>query len=161
LTGLERLNGLPAVEAAVLLASCCGAAVWVERMLARRPFESEPAALEAADEVFASLSPEDWREAFRAHPRIGDRDARGEAAAEQAGTTTAPASILAGLLEANRAYEARFGHLFIVFASGRSAGEMLDLCRRRLHNEPEVELSVAAEEQRKITRLRLQRLLNR
>jgi OHCU decarboxylase len=158
---LARLNALPAAEAAGLLKSCCGAALWVERMLAHRPFASEAAVLEAADEAFADLSAQDWGEAFRAHPRIGDRGARGEAAAEQAGAAAAPGAVLAALAEANRAYEERFGHLFIVFASGKSGGDMLDLCRRRLHNDPEVELSVAAEEQRKITHWRLRKLFHR
>src|SRR5262249_55337766 len=75
---LARLNAEPAAEAAALLTSCCGATVWVERMLAHRPFASEAAVLEAGDEAFADLSPRDWDEAFRAHPRIGDRGAHGE-----------------------------------------------------------------------------------
>jgi OHCU decarboxylase len=130
-------------------------------MVEGRPFAEAREALDAADRVFADLSPDDWLEAFRAHPRIGDREARGQAAAEQAQARAGPAGTLAALAEANRAYEERFGHIFIVFASGKSAAEMLDLCRRRLHNEPETELQVAAEEQRKITLRRLQELFAR
>jgi 2-oxo-4-hydroxy-4-carboxy-5-ureidoimidazoline decarboxylase len=152
------LNALPAAEAEVVLRGCCGSAEWVRRMMARRPFGSEAAALDAADRIWVSLFPVDWREAFGAHPRIGDLNARGQAAAEQAGVQGAPEAVLDALTEANRAYEERFGYIFIVCASGKSAEEMLDLCRRRLDNDPVAELAVSAEEQRKITRLRMEKL---
>jgi OHCU decarboxylase len=128
-------------------------------MVERRPFASEAAALDAADRVWKALFPADWLEAFRAHPRIGDREARGREAEEQAGAQSGSEATLSALAEANRLYERRFGHIYIVCASGKSAEEMLDLCRRRLHNDPETELAVAAEEQRKITRVRLAKLL--
>lgn len=128
-------------------------------MAERRPFTSEAAVLEAADRVWKSLFPADWLEAFRAHPRIGDRQARGREAEEQAGAQSASEATLAQLSEANCLYEERFGHVYIVCASGKDAEEMLDLCRRRIHNDPAMELAVAAEEQRKITRLRLAKLL--
>ena len=128
-------------------------------MVARRPFASPGAALDWADRVWKGLFPADWLEAFRAHPRIGETGVQGAPAAEQAGTKGAPREVLAALEEANRAYERRFGHIFIVCASGKSAEEMLDLCRRRLDNDASTELTVAAEEQRKITRLRMEKLL--
>lgn len=127
-------------------------------MVERRPFGSEAAALDAADRVWKGLFPADWLEAFRAHPRIGDSAAQEAAAAEQAGARDASSETLIVLAQANRAYEQRFGHIYIVCASGKSAREMLDLCRQRLHNDPETELAVAAEEQRKITRLRMEKL---
>ncbi len=153
------MNALPAEEAAAALRGCCGSAEWVRRMVARRPFGSEAAALDAADRIWRSLFPVDWLEAFRAHPRIGDRKAGGQAAAEQAGVRAAPEAVLTALLEANRAYEERFGHIFIVCAEGLSAEQMLDLCRRRLDNERETELAASEQEERKITRLRMERLL--
>ena len=128
-------------------------------MVERRPFASEAAAIDAADRVWKSLFPADWLEAFRAHPRIGDRAATGQAAEEQAGAGSASEATRSELDVANRLYEARFGHIYIVCASGLSAKEMLDLCRRRLHNDRETELAVAAEEQRKITRLRIEKVL--
>ncbi len=127
-------------------------------MAARRPFASEAAALDAADRVWKSLFPADWLEAFRAHPRIGGREARGRQAEEQAGALSASEATRAALAEANWLYEERFGRIYIVCASGKGAEEMLDLCRRRLHNDAETELAVAAEEQRKITRMRLEKL---
>ncbi len=127
-------------------------------MAARRPFGSEAAALDAGDRVWKSIFPVDWLEAFRAHPRIGDRTARGQEAAEQAGARNAPEAVREALEAANRAYEERFGHIFIICASGKSAEEMLDLCRRRLDNDRDAELHVSAEEQRKIMRLRLEKL---
>lgn len=127
-------------------------------MAARRPFASEAAALDAADRVWKSLFPADWLEAFRAHPRIGGPEARGREAEEQAGALSASEATRAALAEANRLYEERFGRIYVVCASGKSAEEMLDLCRRRLHNDAETELVVAAEEQRKITRMRLEKL---
>ena len=158
MTGIASFNALPAAEAEALLRGCCGAAEWVRRMMARRPFGSEAAALEAADRIWVSLFPVDWREAFSTHPRIGDRNARGQAAAEQAGARAASEAVRDALEEANRAYEDRFGYIFIVCASGKSAEEMLDLCRRRLDNDPVAELAVSAEEQRLITRSRLEKL---
>jgi OHCU decarboxylase len=159
LTGLERLNALPVEEAAALLRSCCDSGQWARRMAERRPFPSEAAALDAADRVWKSLFPADWLEAFRAHARIGDRQAQGQQAEEQAGAQSASEATRAALEEANHLYEKRFGHIYIVCASGKDGQEMLDLCRRRIHNDPAMELAVAAEEQRKITRLRLAKLL--
>lgn len=159
MTGLERLNALPVNEAAALLRTCCGSGEWARRMAEKRPFASAAACRDGADRVWKSLFPADWLEAFRAHPRIGDPSAAGREAEEQAGARSASEALQAALGEANRLYEKRFGYLFVVCASGLGAEEMLDLCRRRLHNDPEMELAVAGEEQRKITRLRLERLL--
>jgi OHCU decarboxylase len=107
--------------------------------------------------VWWSLGPDDWREAFAHHPRIGER-AEGWSAAEQAGVAGAAGDVRAQLAAANRAYETRFGHIYLVRAAGRGADELLALARARLANDAETELRVAAEEQRQITRLRLERL---
>ncbi|HEV3468101.1 MAG TPA: 2-oxo-4-hydroxy-4-carboxy-5-ureidoimidazoline decarboxylase [Pyrinomonadaceae bacterium] len=166
-TALERLNSLPPEEARAELLKCCGSARWAEAVAAARPFRSVGELLETADRVWWELSAEDWLEAFRAHPRIGERKAAAEVGEEarrwsereQSGARGAPAGTLEALAEANRAYEGRFGFIFIVCAAGKSAGEMLSLLGARMDNEREAELRVAAGEQSKITRLRLQRLL--
>ena len=128
-------------------------------MLAARPFVSRDDLMDRSDRIWRSLQRTDWLEAFAAHPRIGSRAANGWAAGEQAAARGADDSVLTRLAARNREYEARFGHIFIVCASGKSAGEMLALLEARLDNEPDAELSIAAEEQRKITRLRLDKLL--
>lgn len=154
---LERFNALPEKKAVGELLACCESKRWARRMAAARPFARRGEVFHAADAIWRALSESDWLEAFAAHPRIGEK-AAGEAAREQAGTREAPARMLEALARANRDYEERFGHVFIVCATGRSAREMLDLCRRRLHNDAERELEIAAEEQRKITRLRLEKI---
>jgi OHCU decarboxylase len=161
-----ELDRMPATRAAELLSSCCGSSRWVERMVARRPFGSSGAMRTAADEIWRALEPRDWREAFSRHPRIGERAGaipQGErgstwSAREQAGMDAAAGDVRQELARANREYEERFGYVYIVFASGKTADEMLALCRARLGNDPETELPVAAEEQRKIMQLRLSRL---
>jgi OHCU decarboxylase len=164
---VAELDTMPKLQAAPLLADCCGSSRWVAGMLARRPFGSPAAVLFAADQIWRSLGPSDWREAFSHHPRIGERKSalpqseRGSAwaAGEQSAMERADDDVRAALAAANREYEQRFGYIYIVFATGKSAEEMLALARSRLRNDPDVELRVAAEEQRKITRLRLEKLL--
>jgi 2-oxo-4-hydroxy-4-carboxy-5-ureidoimidazoline decarboxylase len=159
----RRLDLAAPDEARGLLRTCCGSARWVERMTARRPFGGREALLAAARDEWFALTPADWREAFDHHPRIGDRDAlRRRFAAtrrlsenEQAGVDGAPEEVLTALAEGNRAYEDRFGYIFIVCATGRSAGEMLALLRARIANDPDTEIRIAAEEQARITELRL------
>jgi 2-oxo-4-hydroxy-4-carboxy-5-ureidoimidazoline decarboxylase len=165
--GLARLNALPRDEARAALLRCCGCAGWAEAMLAGRPYADAPAVLAAAERAWAATGPQEWLEAFQHHPRIGDRAAlearfagtRSWSAGEQSGVAAADPALLDALHEGNEAYEARFGHVFLVCATGRSAAEMLELLRRRLHNAAADELRVAAAEQAKITRLRLERLL--
>jgi OHCU decarboxylase len=134
-------------------------------MAAARPFVSGDELTETADRVWRGLSKADWLEAFSAHPKIGSPAAAGHGKArawsrdEQSGAGGASRETLESLAATNREYEERFGHIFIVCATGRTAGEMLALLRTRLGNDPESELSLAAEEQRKITRLRLEKLL--
>ena len=164
---LTRLNSLPAAEARAELLKCCGSTRWAAGVAARRPYASAEELEETADRVWWGLSAEDWLEAFRAHPKIGERraaaevsdEARAWSEREQAGGAGASAETRAALAEGNRAYEGRFGFIFIVCATGRTADEMLALLRARLGNDRETELRVAAEEQRRITRLRLRKLL--
>lgn len=158
MTPLERLSAMSREEVEARMLACCGSRRWARRMATSRPFSSEDELFESTDRVFKELSEEDWLEAFRTHPRIGEA-ARGQAAREQSGARGASEEVLAALAGANRDYERRFGYIFIVCASGRSAEEMLAVCRGRLHNSPAEELAVAAEEQKKITRLRLRRVL--
>ena len=162
---LEQFNSLAREESVAELLKCCGSSRWAARVADARPFESFAALVEEADRAWWSLGREDWLEAFRSHPKIGERKAERETGAqagrwseqEQSGTRDASSEVMSELAEANREYEARFGYIFIVCAAGRSAEEMLALLRARLRNDAETELRVAAEEQRRITRLRLQK----
>lgn len=149
--------------ARAILQRACGSTRWVERMLTRRPFASHEALLTAAREEWFSLGETDWLEAFSHHPRIGDRaslEARFPAthdlsAKEQAGVSSARADVIDALADANAAYFDRFGFIFIVCATGKTAEEMLQLLRDRLPNDRVTELRIAAEEQAKITSIRL------
>ena len=166
--GLARLNALPTAAAKAELLKCCGSRAWARQMAARRPFADDAELLAAADEVWWSLGTADWHEAFASHPKIGARKAartQGEQARtwseqEQAGARDAAQATLAELARANKVYEEKFGHIFIVCATGKTAAQMLALLRARLANDPGIELHNAAAEQRKITRLRLEKLLS-
>jgi 2-oxo-4-hydroxy-4-carboxy-5-ureidoimidazoline decarboxylase len=142
----------------------CHSRVWAQKMLAARPFDNVAMLLTAADRCWQECGREDYLEAFAAHPRIGDRQALAQKLAsqvdrEQGQVSTAPAAILDALAAANDRYYQRFGFIFIVCASGKSAQAMLDLLHQRLPNPPEQEMTLAAEEQRRITALRLQQWL--
>jgi allantoinase len=164
--GLDRLNGFDLDSARSELLRCCGAVRWAEQMAGLRPFADVGQLLDAAELVWRGLTPSDRLEAFAAHPKIGDVDAlRAKFAStaswtsrEQAGVAGASDTILRALAEGNRAYEARFGHIFIVCATGKTAVEMLGLLRGRIGNDPETEFSIASDEQARITRLRLRNL---
>jgi 2-oxo-4-hydroxy-4-carboxy-5-ureidoimidazoline decarboxylase len=166
---VAELDAMPESQAKQVLTACCGASRWVAEMLARRPFKSRAVVLSAADEIWRSLDSDDWQEAFSHHPRIGERQSakrqseRGSswAAGEQSEVRRAGDDVRTALPAVNREYEQRFGYIYIVFATGKSAEEMLALARERLRNDPDVELRTAAEEQRKITRLRLDKLLDK
>jgi 2-oxo-4-hydroxy-4-carboxy-5-ureidoimidazoline decarboxylase len=153
------LDAASAEEAGQALARCCGARRWVAAMLARRPFLSTAALHAAADEECGRLGREDWLEAFSHHPAIGAPAVADRwASQEQAGVASAGAGTVEALRQANAAYARRFGHIFIVCATGKEAGEMLALLQARLGNDPETELRIAAGEQAKITHLRLDKL---
>jgi 2-oxo-4-hydroxy-4-carboxy-5-ureidoimidazoline decarboxylase len=163
----RALDALAEETARGALTRCCGARRRVDRMLARRPFGDDEAVLRAADEVWATMERADILEAFAHHPRIGanldELRKRFETTSswssnEQAGVQAASEATLEALRAGNLAYEARFGHIFIVCATGKSASEMLALLEARMPNDPEHELRVAAAEQAKITRIRLTKL---
>jgi len=159
--GVSRLRlygrrAAPPISEAELL-SCCGSHAWVRRMEQLQPFASAERMLEAADRAWWELSPQDWRHAFATHPRIGESSADARARQEQSGVQGAEADTLTKLAAGNRAYEERFGYIYIVCASGKTAAEMLAMLESRLGNDPETELGVAAEQQSQITRLRLEK----
>jgi len=146
-------------DAVALLKKCCGSQRWAELMAARRPFEDRAALMRIADRTWWSLGDADHLEAFSAHPKIGERADSAWSQKEQAGAAGAEQQTLAELADKNREYEAKHGFIFIVCASGRSAEAMLADLRTRLANDRATELRTAAEEQAKITRLRLAKLL--
>jgi OHCU decarboxylase len=158
---LAELNLLPASSAEAELQRCCGSRRWARLMIAERPFASADVLAAEAERIWWSLSAADWLEAFAAHPRIGERSESAWATQEQAGVASITDEVRSLLLRLNREYEQRFGYTFIVCATGRSAAEMLAALEARFRNVPEDELQVAAVEQRKITALRLLKLVSR
>lgn len=154
----EYLNALPRYEAEIALRRCCGSRRWVERMVAGLPYASDGALHQAAEHEWWRLGREDWLEAFAAHPRIGERSHDAWSRREQRGVDQAGEGVRRALEQGNRDYEARFGHVYLVCATGRGAAELLADMRRRLEADPAQELRTAAEEQAKITALRLENL---
>ncbi len=159
MTVAAYINGLAADTARTALARCCASSHWVNRMLAGRPYASDPLLFQAAEREWWALDRGDWLEAFAAHPRIGERSTDAWASGEQSGAVTAGADLRLALREENGAYERRFGHVYIVCATGRGAAELLADLKARLGNDPEKELRVAAGEQARITRLRIEKLV--
>jgi len=166
---LARWNGLSHEESALEILDCCGSSAWSRQLAAGRPFDDELSLITASDEIWNRLPRQDWLQAFSKHPRIGERKTPQAAspqsaawsAQEQQDVTAAGEAIHSALAEANREYEQRFGRVFIVCATGKSATEMLDIMLSRLRNDDATELRAAAEEQRKITNLRLKKWLQR
>ena len=164
---VARLDAMPVAEAAFKLAACCGASKWVAGMLAQRPFGSRDRLFEVSDEIAHTLAEPDWLEAFSHHPRIGQRrsnsavstTAESWSTGEQSAVVTASTEVRAALVDANDKYESRFGFIFIICANGRSAEEILAMLEVRMTNERAEEVLVAAREQQRITRLRLEKLL--
>ena len=168
MSNLETLNELNTIEARSVFIECGGSEAWATRLERRRPFESAEELTREAEECWEGLSEQDWLQAFATHPRIGDLESLRDqyrddpwAHGEQAGTAGASDEVLESLAQDNFDYEARFGYTFIVFATGKSADEMLEVLRSRLMNKPEEELEIAAAEQRKIAAHRLQKWLVR
>ena len=152
---LDEFNRLPRYRAEEELLKCCGSRAWVRAMAQRRPFANADRLAQAAGEIWWDLDSTGWLEAFRAHPRIGQLKISGAAAQEQAVMNRAPTAVAEALAVANCDYFDKFGFIFIICASGKSGEEMLENLRSRMPNSPEQELRVAAEEQDKITLLRL------
>jgi OHCU decarboxylase len=163
---LAWLNDLPTDLAEKAFLDCCGSQRWAKRMAAERPFRMLEDLYKSADVIWASSTPADWREAFAAHPRIGSSSAGRTKASEwsadeQSVAAKADRSIKKELAEANRLYEEKFGFIFIVCATGRTAEEILAMCIDRLGNTAATEIKIAAREQQKITELRLNKLLEK
>src|ERR1043166_1652549 len=161
------LNSLPAGEAASELLQCCGSKRWATQMAGGRPFENLANLNKRANEIWWSLDRDDWLEAFRSHPRIGEKkpaetvsaQARQWSGQEQAGVDNVSTDTTNTLTELNHTNEQKFGYIFIICASGKTSGEMLAALRARLAHDAEEELPIAATEQSKITELRLKKLL--
>ena len=136
-------------------------------MVSERAFESVDDLMEKADRVWGTLEPNDWLEAFRSHPKIGEKKAAAAVSdeskrwseAEQSGVSNAATQTIQALAELNQKYQDKFGYIFIVCATGKSSEEMLAILRQRLRNDAGEELRIAAAEQAKITKLRLQKLI--
>jgi 2-oxo-4-hydroxy-4-carboxy-5-ureidoimidazoline decarboxylase len=164
---LARWNAAPLEAAASLILPCCGSKAWASEMAARRPFPDEVALMGASDEVWHNLSESDWMDAFNSHPRIGESKALNSSAQRSSAWATQEQKKVAdtgdavkiALAEANREYENKFGRIFIVCATGKSATELLETLRHRLQNDATNELHEAAEQQRQITQIRLRKWL--
>jgi 2-oxo-4-hydroxy-4-carboxy-5-ureidoimidazoline decarboxylase len=164
---LDQLNRLSEADATAAFTQCCTSSRWVERMVIDRPFESLAEMLEISDRIWEECDVDDYLEAFQGHPRIGDVESLAKkyantktwAGGEQKGVEVADRALLERLAQGNADYEEKFGHIFIVCATGKSAAEMFALLEARMPNDPKTEVIVAAEEQNKITRIRLKKLL--
>jgi 2-oxo-4-hydroxy-4-carboxy-5-ureidoimidazoline decarboxylase len=164
---LHEFNILPEQQLIEALTKCCGSPVWINKMMPYIPADDMVELLEDAEEQWYKCSEGDWKEAFAHHPKIGDVKSLTKkfastaqwASGEQDGVNTASKEMIEALAEGNSLYEEKFGYIFIVCATGKSAGEMLDMLQSRLPNNPEEEIKIAAEEQNNITKLRLQKLL--
>jgi len=152
------VNSLFGQAAVRFFYSACSSPAWVDDMIGRRPFTTAASILDEADHVFGSLDEPDWLEAFAGHPRIGERGDE-TANREQAGAASASRETIRELIDVNRSYEDKFGFTYIVYATGKTADEMLAIARDRLGNDRETEIANAAAEQRKITATRLRRML--
>lgn len=165
---LEWLNALPHEETVKALTQCCGSKRWAGEVAKARPYANLEALIATANDVWWSLEREDWFEAFRSHPKIGEKTAAASVSdqshqwsgQEQAGTSGASRDTVETLAALNWAYEQKFGYIFIICATGKSAAEILAALKMRLENDARTELPIAAAEQAKITELRLKKLIN-
>jgi 2-oxo-4-hydroxy-4-carboxy-5-ureidoimidazoline decarboxylase len=165
---LADLNTASVAKATEVLTACCGSSEWVSRMVKSRPYKSRDMLLDTAEKTWWSLGREAWLEAFAHHPRIGEKasaepqNAQGKkwSLSEQSAVARAPEQIRLAQQDMNAQYERRFGYIYIVSATGKTPNEMFAIARDRLSHDPDTELKVAAEEQRKIMRLRLEKLLD-
>ncbi len=165
---LEELNNLELSDLKTELIKCCGSSAWADQLCALFPFEQKIDVFEIAEDVWYHCDREDFLEASAHHPKIGDINSLKEkfansshwASGEQSGVDKANSTVLESLARGNADYENKFGYIFIVCATGKSAEEMLELLNERLINEPEEEIMIAMEEQNKITKIRLEKLLS-
>lgn len=164
---IETLNALPEEELRTQLSHCCGSTYWVNGMIQERPFTSVQDLHLQADKIWATSTEADWLEAFTHHPKIGDIGSlrlkfaatATWASGEQQGVQQASDAVLTALAEGNDLYETKFGFIFIVCATGKSAAEMLELLQARLPNSRSQEIAIARDEQHKITHIRLDKLM--
>lgn len=164
---LHELNILKQPQLKEELTKCCGSSSWVKMMMAYFPADDLVELLEDAEDIWYECSKEDWKEAFTHHPKIGDVESLTKkfastaqwASGEQSGVDVASKETIEALAEGNRLYEEKFGYIFIVCATGKSAEEMLTILQSRLSNTADDEIKIAVDEQNKITQLRLQKLL--
>jgi 2-oxo-4-hydroxy-4-carboxy-5-ureidoimidazoline decarboxylase len=159
---LEEFNGLPGEAARRALTGCCSSARWVSAVMAGRPYASVAGLLRLSDGAVTGLATGDLRDALSGHPRIGERRDGGAdrwSRAEQAGAAGAAGVTMQALADGNAAYEHRFGHIYLVCATGRTAPELLALLTARLENDPDTEWGVVGSELQKINRIRLRKLL--
>ncbi len=146
---LARWNSLPREEAAREILACCGSETWAASMASKRPIHDEVSLIETSDAIWQGLGESGWLEAFRSQQSSvwSEQEQRQAASADEA--------MKLALKWGNREYEQKFGRIFIVCATGKSASEILEILRRRLHNDEARELQQAAEEQRQIMNIRL------
>lgn len=164
---LAWLNALPPDEASKELLKCCGSTRWAEAVANGRPYQSLDDLLTTANNAWGALDRADWLEAFRSHPKIGEKKAANAvstqsqqwSAQEQTGVQQAAQDVIDRLATLNREYEEKFGFIFIICATGKSSDEILAALEQRLPNDAAVELPIAAAEQARITELRLRKLL--
>jgi 2-oxo-4-hydroxy-4-carboxy-5-ureidoimidazoline decarboxylase len=163
---LEEFNKLDKEKAGEVLFKCCGCTEWMNKLMEHFPFPSMEDLILSSDKAWFSSSKEDWLEAFSHHPKIGEKAGENKkhastkewASQEQSEVNKAAQSTIDELAKLNREYENKFGFIYIVYATGKSATEMLELLKERLNNDPEKELHIASGEQNKITHLRLEKL---
>ena len=164
---LEKINSLDTDKAKAELFKCCGCTNWVNQIMEYFPFDSVEKLKTDSDSIWFTCTEEDWKEAFSHHPKIGEKkiddtkfsETKNWAEDEQSGVKQATSEVLTELIEANQEYESKYGFIFIVCATGKSAQQMLDLIKARMNNSISNELSIAAIEQNKITHLRIDKLL--
>ena len=167
MNGLQKLNELSSEEAAELFSKCCGASKWLNQMINSRPFVTNKEIAECSEKIWRTLDEKDWLEAFKQHPKIGDINSLRKkysstkkfAVKEQSGVNDASLEVLEELAKLNNEYEKKFGYIFIVCATGKTAEEMLSIIKERIRNDAKAEIKIAMEEQNKITKLRLEKLL--
>jgi OHCU decarboxylase len=165
---LEQLNSMPHEQAVNELLQCCGSQRWAENVANARPYTNSETLIAKANDIWWSLESEDWLEAFRSHPKIGEKKAAAQVSdqsrqwsgQEQAGVAAASRETVDALAALNWAYEQKFGFIFIICATGKTSDEMLESLKKRLENDAETELPIAAAEQSRITELRLKKLTN-
>lgn len=163
---IDHLNSIPDDQLYSIFAECCGSTLWKKKLVNLRPYRDLNDLIEKSNSVWYSLKVEDWKEAFSVHPKIGDLDSLREkygkhetwSKGEQSKVNKANEATIQALQKHNSEYFKKFGYIFIVFATGKTAEEMLEILEKRLPNSTFEEIEIAGREQNKITRLRLEKL---